>query len=131
MLRQHREQQELQRETLSMPFRDDDLVFAQFDGSPINPDLVSQAWRRTAKAAGYQGVRLHDARHTHATLMLKQDVHPKIVSERLGHATVATTLDIYSHVTPSMQEAAALRFDEALSSEAVSEAKNEATPTVG
>ena len=56
-------------------------------------------------------MRLHDARHTHASLMLKQGVHPKIVQERLGHATIATTLDIYSHVTPGMQDAAALAFD--------------------
>ncbi|MEE9247411.1 MAG: site-specific integrase [Dehalococcoidia bacterium] len=131
ILRQHREQQELRREALAMPLREEDLIFAQFDGSPINPDFVSQAWRRTAKAVGYQSVRLHDARHTHATLMLKQGVHPKIVSERLGHATVATTLDIYSHVTPSLQGAAALRFDEALSPEAVSDAKNGVTQTVG
>ena len=60
------------------------------------------------------GYRLHDARHAHATLMLKQGVHPKIVQERLGHAKVGTTLDIYSHVTPGLQEAAALRFDEGL-----------------
>ena len=54
------------------------------------------------------------ARHAHATLMLRQGVHPKIVQERLRHAKVGTTLDIYSHVTPGLQEAAALRFDEGL-----------------
>ena len=56
----------------------------------------------------------HAYRHAHATLMLKQGVHPKIVSERLGHARVGITLDTYSHVTPGLQEAAALRFEEAL-----------------
>jgi len=60
------------------------------------------------------GVRLHDLLHTHATLMLKQGMHPKIVQERLGHATIAVTLDTYSHVLPGLQEAAALRFDEGL-----------------
>ena len=52
--------------------------------------------------------------HTHATILLQQGVHPKIVQERLGHSTVATTLDIYSHVLPGLQEAAARRFDEGL-----------------
>ena len=66
------------------------------------------------RRAGLEGYRLHDARHGHATLMLRQGVHPKIVQERLGHAKVGTTLDMYSHVTPGLQEAAALRFEEGL-----------------
>ncbi len=61
-------------------------------------------------------MRLHDLRHAHATILLQQGVHPKIVQERLGHSTVATTLDIYSHVLPGLQEAAARRFDEGLES---------------
>ncbi|NVM23772.1 MAG: tyrosine-type recombinase/integrase [Desulfobacterales bacterium] len=69
---------------------------------------------RIARKAGLQGVRFHDVRHTHATLMLQQGIHPKIVQERLGHATIAVTLDTYSHVLPGMQEAAALRFEEGL-----------------
>ena len=56
-------------------------------------------------------LNVHDLRHTHATLMLKAGVHPKIVSERLGHANIGITLDIYSHVIPGMQEAAAEKFD--------------------
>lgn len=55
--------------------------------------------------------RIHDLRHTHATLMLKAGVHPKVVSERLGHANIAITLDTYSHVLPGLQEAAAERFE--------------------
>ena len=58
-----------------------------------------------------------DLRHTHATLLLEQDVHPKIVSERLGHASIAITLDTYSHVSPSLQRAAAARIDEWLAAE--------------
>jgi len=57
---------------------------------------------------------LHDARHTHASLLLKQGVHPKIVQERLGHGSIQITLDTYSHVVPSMQQAAANKFDEAV-----------------
>lgn len=60
-------------------------------------------------------MHLHNLRHTHASLMLKAGVHPKIVSERLGHSSVAFTLDTYSHVVPGLQEAAALKFDETLS----------------
>ena len=67
------------------------------------------------KRAGLNHFRLHDARHTHASLLLKQGAHPKVVQERLGHATISTTLDLYSHVTPGLQAAAANRFDEVLS----------------
>ena len=61
-----------------------------------------------------KGIRLHDARHTHALLLLKQVTHPKIVQERLGHASIQVTLDTYSHVVPGLQKAAAKRFDEML-----------------
>ena len=65
-----------------------------------------------ASHAGVKVIRLHDARHTHASIMLKQGVHPKIVQERLGHASIQMTLDTYSHVAPGLQEAAAIRFDD-------------------
>jgi len=68
----------------------------------------------TVRRLGLQGVRFHDLRHTHATLMLKEGIHPKIVSERLGHSTIGITLDTYSHVTPGLQEAAALKFEQCL-----------------
>jgi len=64
--------------------------------------------------AGVKVIRFYDARHTHASLMLKQGAHPKIVQERLGHSTISITLDTYSHVAPGLQEAAANRFDEAI-----------------
>ena len=64
--------------------------------------------------AGLPRVRFHDLRHTHASLLLAQGVHPKVVQERLGHSQVSVTLDIYSHVAPSLQAAAAERIDEAL-----------------
>ncbi len=77
------------------------------------PDTVSHAWAKLAQRTGLKGIRLHDARHSHASLMLKQGIHPKIVQERLGHASIQITLDTYSHVAPGLQEAAAVRFDEA------------------
>jgi integrase len=115
VLAEHREQDVAHRILLGQPLiTGADLVFARIDGSPIPPDSMTQAWASIAKKSGFVGLRLHDARHMHASLLLKQGVHPKIVQERLGHATIATTLDIYSHVAPGMQEAAALRFDSVL-----------------
>jgi integrase len=75
-----------------------------------------------AAYAGVKVIRLHDARHTHASLMLKQDVYPKMVQERLGHASIMMTLDTYSHVAPGLQEAAAIRFDDMLNHKAGIEA---------
>ena len=63
---------------------------------------------------GFKGLRFHDLRHTHASQLLKEGVHPKVVSERLGHASVAFTLDTYSHVLPGIQKEAAERIDRAV-----------------
>ena len=66
-------------------------------------------------------MRLHDARHTHDSLMLKHGIHPKVVQERLGHSSIQMTIDTYSHVAPGIQEAAANRFDEVLNHKPKSE----------
>jgi integrase len=92
----------------------DTPVFTYRNGSPILPRGLSGAFKKIMHRAGLAGYRLHDARHAHATLMLRQGVHPKIVSERLGHSKVSITLDVYSHVVPGLQQAAALRFDQGL-----------------
>lgn len=114
VLRQHRESQQAQRLLMETTLSEDDLLFAHVDGSPLLPHSVTNAWKRLVKQAGFRGIRLHDARHSHATLMMEQGVNPKIVSERLGHSSVSITLDVYSHVLPGLQEAAALGFDEGL-----------------
>jgi integrase len=88
-----------------------DLVVDRGDGRPINPDSLSAGWARFVRANKLPHVRFHDLRHAHATLMLLQGVHPKIVSERLGHASVGITLDTYSHVLPAMQTEAVNAFD--------------------
>lgn len=93
------------------PLEDGDLVFCRLDGSALLPDTVTSVWIKLARRTGFKGLRLHDARHTHASLLLKQGIHPKIVQERLGHATIGTTLDTYSHVAPGLQAKAALAFD--------------------
>ena len=117
VLREHWETQETIRLVQGLRLEDKDLVFSKEDGSPLIPNAVTSAWLRLARRTGLEGIRLHDARHTHASLMLKQGVHPKIVQERLGHSTIAITLDTYSHVAPGLQEAAALGFDDVLNNQ--------------
>jgi integrase len=108
-LREHRRSQLVERLSLGPDYQDRDLVFCQENGEPVHPDRFSDLFDRMVKAAGLPRVRFHDLRHTHATLALAAGVHPKVVSERLGHATVSITLDTYSHALPAMQEEAAER----------------------
>ena len=114
LLRAHRERQEADAELLGKPLNSDTLVFGHLDGTPRAPATLTHAFSKLARRIGLFGVRLHDLRHTHASLLLQQGVHPKIVSERLGHANIQITLDTYSHLLPGMQEAAADAFDKAL-----------------
>jgi integrase len=83
------------------------LVFSRADGRPLHPTLFSYWFQRQVELAGLRRIRLHDLRHTHATLALQAGVHPKVVCERLGHSSISVTLDTYSHVLPSMQRDAA------------------------
>lgn len=116
LLREHRAKQEATRRLLGLDLLPGDLIFSQADGTPLRPNNVTRAFKVVARLVGITGVRFHDLRHTHATLMLRQGIHPKIVSERLGHSSVAITLDTYSHVLPGLQEAAARQFEEGLES---------------
>ncbi len=104
-------------------YQDNDLVLCEDDGRPWGPDRFSAEWHKTMKQLG-RPVRFHDLRHTHATLLLRQGVHPKVVSERLGHSTINITLDTYSHVMPDLQDEAALKLDGALRA-AMGEARTE------
>jgi len=88
----------------------DAYVFARPDGSPTHPQLISDAFRRLVKGSGLPRIRLHDIRHTHATLLLKAGVPIKVVSERLGHSTPAFTMATYQHILPGMQRDAADTF---------------------
>jgi integrase len=85
-------------------------VFPRADGSWWNPPAISLAFRRAVKRAGVRPIRLQDVRHTHVSLLLAAGINPKVVSERLGHSSVAFTLDTYAHVMPGMQPEAAERF---------------------
>jgi integrase len=93
---------------------DRDLVFTSVAGTPLDDSALRRGFKKLLDEAGLPRIRFHDLRHTHATLLLLKGVHPKIVSERLGHANVQITLDTYSHVLPNLQEGAAAAFDEIL-----------------
>jgi integrase len=86
-----------------------DLVFCREDGVPLWPRTFGREFALHVKAAGLPPIRLHDLRHTHATLALQAGVHPKVVQERLGHAKIGITLDTYSHAIPAMQADAAAK----------------------
>jgi len=86
---------------------DSGLVFTRPDGSPIHPDLITDWFRRLARNGGLPPIRLHDIRHSYATAALAAGIPAKVVSERLGHATIAITMDVYSHVIPGMDAQAA------------------------
>lgn len=108
-LRDHRVAHAEERLRWGPVYQDADLVFCHADGTPLHPDRFSKAFVKQAAAAGLPAIRFHDLRHTHATLALQAGIHPKVVSERLGHATVSITLDTYSHAIPAMEEAAAAK----------------------
>ena len=114
VMRAHRAQQAADRLALGMGRAPDGLVFTRIDGDPIQPDSITKMFARTAARAGVGEVSFHGLRHTHATDLLRAGVHPKVASERLGHASIAITLDTYSHVIPGLQEDAAQRIDGAL-----------------
>ena len=113
-LRQYRVDREAERLLLGKPLSEDDLVFGNISGIPMDSGTLTHNFARIARKAGLPETRFHDLRHTFASLMLLAGIHPKIVSEALGHSSVAFTLDTYSHVVPGLQEAAGKRLDEVL-----------------
>lgn len=98
-------------------WQDTGYVFTQEDGTPFDADRLTTGFALIVRAAELPHLTLHGLRHAHATMLLKAGVHPKVVSERLGHSNIAITMDVYSHVLPGLQEAAALIIDESLAGE--------------
>jgi len=92
----------------------DDLVFTYPDGRPLDPSILSHDFAAIAARAGLKGVRFHDLRHTFASLMLLRGAKPKVISEALGHSSVAFTMDVYSHIIEGMQSDAMALLDEVL-----------------
>ncbi len=116
-LRQHRIRQKEERIRHGLAWEDMDLVFANEVGRPIEAsNLIRRSFLPLLEHAGLARIRFHDLRHTAASLLLGRGIHPKIVSEMLGHSTIAITLDTYSHVIPTMQRQAAEAMDAILSS---------------
>jgi integrase len=109
--RVRRQRQEQQQALIDVAWKDHDLVFPNAIGEPMRGNHILQRnFSPILTRAGLPQMRFHDLRHTAATLLLIQGVHPKIVSEMLGHSTVSMTLDTYSHVLPDMQRDATAAF---------------------
>ena len=115
-LREHRRRQLERRLVLGSAWHETDLVFGRGDGQVLHPNVVHATFRCLVDRLGLPRIRFHDLRHTAATLMLADGVHPKVVQERLGHATISMALDRYSHVTMDMQREAAERIEKLLGS---------------
>ena len=108
-LRKLRAQQIKEHLRQGLPWQESQPVFVTEAGLPYHPERVSKLFAQAAKKAGLPRIRLHDLRHTYATLALSAGIHPKVISERLGHASIAITLDCYSHCLPTLSEEAAAR----------------------
>jgi len=106
-LREHRAKQEQERAAVGSAWTDSGLVFTRPNGAPIHPDLITDWFRRLSHNAGLPAIRLHDVRHSYATAALAAGIPAKVVSERLGHANIAITMDVDSHVIPGMDGQAA------------------------
>ncbi|HZF58673.1 MAG TPA: tyrosine-type recombinase/integrase, partial [Rubrobacter sp.] len=115
-LRGHLERQLEEMERLGSLYQPGGLVFATESGTFINSsNLRNRFFKPLLKQACLPDIRFHDLRHTCATLLLSQDTHPKLVQELLGHATIAMTLDTYSHFLPSMRDQTVRAMEAALS----------------
>src|SRR5262249_47882678 len=115
-LRRHRLQQAQELLRLGIRQNGDTQFCLREDGMPWSPRMLTMVFMRLIKASGLPRIRLHDLRHSHATHLLTAKIHPKVVQERLGHATISMTMDLYSHVMPGMQEEAAATIDATLRS---------------
>ncbi|GAA0905801.1 tyrosine-type recombinase/integrase [Pseudonocardia zijingensis] len=107
VLREHLRRLREEKEAFGAAYQDNGLVFCWEDGRPIYPDTITERFNRLVEQAQLPRIRLHDVRHSYATIALRSGVHPKIVSTRLGHATVAFTLDTYSADIPDLDQQAA------------------------
>jgi integrase len=114
VLKAHRVAQIEHRIRLGGAYHDMELVFPSPHGKPLDPSVLTHTWEKLRDKAGLKGVRLHDLRHLHATLLLQAGTNPKVVQERLGHSSIAVTMDIYSHVLPTLQREAAETFARAM-----------------
>ena len=113
-LLEHRTMQEQERALAGTRWQDQDYVFTTGIGTPMEPRNLERAYRQILTIAGLHHIRIHDLRHTAATLLLTQGVHPRVVMELLGHSQIAITMNTYSHVVPALMKEAANQMDAAL-----------------
>ena len=113
-LRHYRAELESLYRQLGKPLTLDDLVFASIEGKPLDPCVLTHNFSRLCKRAGLENVRFHDLRHTFASLRILRRAKPKVISEALGHSSVAFTMDVYSHIIEGMQSDAMALLDEVL-----------------
>jgi integrase len=113
-LRRHRTRQAEQLLRLGVALTDDHHVHAKFDGEPYHPAFLTNVFKQFMCDHNLPQIRFHDLRHSHATHLLAAGVHPKIAQERLGHSSIAVTMDTYSHAMPNMQQDAVAKVDAAL-----------------
>jgi integrase len=113
-LRAHRAAQNAERLAAGRSWHETGFVFTTPIGTPLDPRNDYLAWRQLLRDAGVRHARLHDARHTAATLLLVQGVHPRVAMQILGHSQITLTLGTYSHVVPELQRDAANRMADAL-----------------
>ena len=114
MLRRQRETQNLERIAWGPAWNEAGLIFTREDGRPLRPEYVTRHFQALAEKAGLPVIRLHDLRHTNASLALSAGVDLKVVSERLGHSQLAITADLYTHVNRGLGKAAAEQIARAL-----------------
>ena len=105
-------------------------MFVTPEGHPINPSVLSHNFTRAVKQAGLEHVRFHDLRHTFASLMLMRGAKPKVISEALGHSSVAFTMDVYSHIIDGMQQDAMALLDEVMPAGVSGRSNANLTPTL-
>jgi integrase len=113
-LKRHRIEQAERRLLCGEAWQDADLVVDRGDGAAVHPDVMTRAFEKAAQAAKLDGIRLHDLRHAFASTLLAAGVNVKVVSEALGHASTAFTMDVYAHVLPTMGEQVATAIEDAL-----------------
>jgi integrase len=113
-LLEHRAIQEQERRLAGSRWKDEDYVFTTGIGTPMEPRNLERAYQQILTLAGLHHIRIHDLRHTAATLLLTQGVHPRVVMELLGHSQIAITMNTYSHVVPALMKEAANQMDAAL-----------------
>lgn len=114
LLRQWRAAQDAERQAAQDAWVGDDYAFSWQDGSPIRPDYLTSEFRKAVRAAKLPAIRLHDLRHSFATISLGLGVHPKVVADQLGHASIDVTMDVYSHVMPEITRQAVEQVGDAI-----------------